>query len=149
MQLTKHTDYALRVLIWLGYREHATIAEIAGAHRISQNHLMKVVHQLAKLGYVETVRGKGGGLKLARPAHEISIGEVVRATEETLYVVECLADDYAGDCRLNAACTLKSALRDAQNAFFETLDQCSLQDLLPKRRESAVVRFHKSTSASH
>src|SRR5436309_1845242 len=149
MQLTKYTDYALRVLLWLSHRERATIREIAAAHRISENHLMKIVHGLAKSGYVETVRGKGGGLKLAKPLHDINIGEVVRATEETLYVVECLADDYAGDCGLNAACTLKSVLRDAQNAFLNTLDRYSLQDLLPKRRNSAVVQFHKSAGTSH
>ena len=146
MQLTKHTDYALRVLIWLTHRDRATIAEIAGAHGISENHLMKIVHGLAKNGYVETVRGKGGGLKLAKAPGEISIGEVVRATEETLYVVECLADDYAGDCRLNAACTLKSVLRDAQNAFLKTLDGYSLQDLAPKRRAHAIVQFHKAAA---
>jgi Rrf2 family nitric oxide-sensitive transcriptional repressor len=107
------------------------------------------VHGLAKDGYVETVRGKGGGLKLAKPAQDISIGDVVRSTEETLYVVECLADDYAGDCRLNTACTLKSVLRDAQNAFLKTLDGYTLQDLLPKRRGHAVVQFHKPASAPH
>jgi Rrf2 family nitric oxide-sensitive transcriptional repressor len=149
MQLTKYTDYSLRVLIWLGYRERATIAEIASAHQISHNHLTKIVHGLAKLGYVETVRGKGGGLKLARPANDINVGEVVRATEETRYVVECLADDYAGDCRLTAACTLKSVLRDAQSAFFEALDSHTLEDLVPKRRGSAVVQFHRAPSASH
>ena len=148
MQLTKYTDYALRVLIWLTHRERATISEIAAAHRISENHLMKIVHGLAKGGYVETVRGKGGGLKLAKPPQDISVGDVVRSTEETLYVVECIADDYAGECRLNSACRLKSLLRDAQNAFLNTLDGYSLQDLVPKRRNSAVVHFHKS-AATH
>ena len=149
MQLTKYTDYALRVLISLGHCERTTIAEIATTHGISENHLMKIVHALSKLGYIETLRGRGGGLKLAREPREIGVGEVVRSTEETLSVVECLVEGYAGDCRLNAGCGLKSVLREAQNAFLETLDGYSLEDLLPKRRGSAVIRFYKSSSPPH
>jgi Rrf2 family nitric oxide-sensitive transcriptional repressor len=148
MQLTKYTDYALRVLISLGHRERTTIAEIAAAHGISENHLMKIVHALAKLGYIETLRGRGGGLKLARAPREISVGDVVRSTEETLNVVECLADGYAGDCRLTAGCTLKSVLREAQDVFLKTLDGYTLEDLLVKRRGSAVVKFHKPGAAA-
>jgi Rrf2 family nitric oxide-sensitive transcriptional repressor len=150
MQLTKYTDYALRVLISLGHRERTTISEIATAHGISENHLMKIVHGLSKLGYIETLRGRGGGLKLAREPREISVGEVVRSTEETLSVVECLVDGYAGDCQLNAGCRLKSVLREAQNAFLETLDGYTLEDLLTKGRGSAaVIRFHKPGAAPH
>jgi Rrf2 family nitric oxide-sensitive transcriptional repressor len=149
MQLTKYTDYALRVLISLGNRERTTIGEIAAAHGISENHLMKIVHGLAKLGYVETLRGRGGGLKLARAPHEIGVGDVVRATEETLNVVECLADGYAGDCRLNPACTLKPVLREARDAFLNTLDGYTLQDLMMKPRGPAVVRFYKPQSRAH
>jgi Rrf2 family nitric oxide-sensitive transcriptional repressor len=149
MQLTKYTDYALRVLISLGHRERTTIAEIASAHGLSENHLMKIVHGLSKSGYVETLRGRGGGLKLAREPREISVGEVVRSTEETLSVVECLADGYSGDCRLNDACTLKAALREARDAFLVTLDGYTLEDLLPKRRGSGVVRFYKPSTPPH
>jgi Rrf2 family transcriptional regulator, nitric oxide-sensitive transcriptional repressor len=142
MQLTKYTDYALRVLILLAHKERSTIREIADAYRISENHLMKVVHSLAKLGYVETLRGKGGGLKLARAPERIGIGDVVRKTEETLYVVECLADDYAGDCCLNRSCKLKSVLRDAQNAFLGELDRYTLRDLLENRGGISAINFH-------
>jgi Rrf2 family transcriptional regulator, nitric oxide-sensitive transcriptional repressor len=142
MQLTKFTDYALRVLIFLAQRPRSTIHEIAETHRISENHLMKIVHTLAKRGYVETIRGKGGGLKLARPPERVTIGDVVRETEETLYVVECLAEDYAGDCRLNRSCRLKSVLRDAQNAFLGELDRYTLRDLLAKRGGVSAIDFH-------
>jgi Rrf2 family nitric oxide-sensitive transcriptional repressor len=141
MQLTKHTDYALRVLIYLAYKgeELATIKEIADLYGISENHLMKIVNRLARLGYVTTVRGKGGGLRLARASELINVGDVVRNTEETLYVVECLAHDYGGDCRLTPSCKLKSVLRDAQGAFFAQLDRYSLKDLAPVRQ--ATVHF--------
>src|SRR3954462_4081959 len=103
MQLTRRTDYSLRVLMYLAGRADSlsTIRQIAEAHDISRNHVMKIVNDLAKLGYVDTLRGKGGGLKLARAPQYINIGEVVRQTEETLHVVECLADDYRGGCRLS------------------------------------------------
>jgi Rrf2 family nitric oxide-sensitive transcriptional repressor len=144
MQLTKHTDYALRVLIYLAYKgdELATIREIAELYCISESHLMKIVHQLAKLGYVSTVRGKGGGLKLAREPERINVGEVIRDTEETLHIVECLADDYSGACQLAPACKLKSVLRDAHGAFFEHLGRFSLKDLAPRRTGTSPLRFH-------
>ncbi len=143
MQLTKHTDYALRVLMLLARApdKRATIGEIAGSYRISENHLMKIVHGLAKGGYVQTLRGKGGGLKLARPAEQIKVGDVVRDTEETLHVVECLAEDYGGDCRLSVSCKLKDVLNDAQRAFLSELDRYTLRDLVPKSGGFATVRF--------
>ena len=144
MQLTRHTDYALRVLIYLAHKEGelSTIAEISRSYGISENHLMKIVHQLARLGYVSTSRGKGGGLKLGRPPDQISLGEVVRNTEETLHVVECLANDYDGRCRLSPACRLKSVLHEAQMVFYKYLDQHTIADLAGKRAVFAGIQFH-------
>lgn len=141
MQLTRFTDYALRVLIFLSYRkdELATINEIAESYAISEHHLTKIVHQLARLGYVTTVRGKGGGLKLARPPEQINLGEVVRHTEETLHVVECLEEGYQGTCRLFSNCALRGVLREAQEAFLDRLDQCTVKDLLQKRTPFAKI----------
>jgi Rrf2 family nitric oxide-sensitive transcriptional repressor len=145
MQLTRYTDYALRVLIYLAHEDDglATIGEIAHAYEVSENHLMKVVHGLGKLGYVTTVRGKGGGMKLARPPSEINLGDVVRNTEETLHVVECLAADYDNACRITSSCRLKGVLKDAHDAFFRHLDQFSIADLIPPKRGAvAPIRFH-------
>lgn len=144
MQLTRYTDYALRVLIYLAHKdgELATIAEIAGVYGVSENHLMKIVHGLGKQGYVETLRGKGGGLRLGRPPEAINLGAVVRDTEETLHVVECLADDYDGGCRLTPSCRLKNVLQEAQHAFFAHLDGYTLRDLVARRTAFAPVHFH-------
>ena len=130
MRLTTFSDYAFRVLIYLGgAQELATIADIANAYGISENHLMKVVHQLARLGYVETVRGKGGGMRLARPPREINVGEVLRATEDGFALVECMGEG-GSDCRIARACALKGALGEALSAFLETLDRYTLADLV-------------------
>lgn len=135
MQLTRHTDYALRVLIFLAWKreELATIGEIARSYDISENHVMKIVHQLGRLGYIATQRGKGGGLRLARAPEEIRLGDVVRDTEETLHVVECLAEGYGGDCCLAPRCRLKSILSNAQRAFLAHLDGYTLKDIAPPR----------------
>ena len=140
MQLTKYTDYALRVLLYLAQKgERSTISEIADTYRISENHLMKVVNQLGRHGFVDAVRGKGGGIKLARPPELVKVGEVVRCTEETLDVLECLTHEYRGGCNLAPSCGLKSVLREAQQAFLSHLDDYTLRDLLPKRSQRITV----------
>lgn len=146
MQLTRFTDYSLRVLMYLAYRDEAlcTINEISSAYRISENHLMKVVHQLAKLGYVTTVRGKGGGLRIARPPERINLGAVVRDVEETLAIVECMDERYESDCLLLPHCKLKGVLNEAQDAFLAVLDRYTIKDLVAQSRpQTAVVQFRK------
>jgi Rrf2 family nitric oxide-sensitive transcriptional repressor len=136
MQLTRHTDYSLRVLIHLAvHREElATIEAIATAYGISKAHLMKIVHQLGLAGYVETARGRGGGLRLARPPHQIRVGDVVRRIE-TMSLVECF-DPATSSCRIEPACGLRTALKEALEAFFRTLDGYTLADLVERRRAS-------------
>jgi Rrf2 family nitric oxide-sensitive transcriptional repressor len=129
------SDYSLRVLMYVGSKEDgslSTIDDIAGAYRVSRNHLMKVVLRLGQLGYLETVRGKGGGIRLGRPPDRINIGSVVRETEEDLGLVECMQDNGAL-CAIDPACVLRGALRRALNEFFRVLDEYSLQDLLAPR----------------
>jgi Rrf2 family nitric oxide-sensitive transcriptional repressor len=127
MRLTLYTDYSLRVLMYLGLKgeQLATISEIAAYYNISRNHLMKVVHQLGTLGYIETLRGKGGGIRLARPPAEIGIGDVVRHTEETLELVEC-----GRGCVIDPVCQLKYTMKEAMGSFMATLDLYTLADLL-------------------
>lgn len=132
MQLTRFTDYSLRVLIYLGTHPDslATVAAIAGEHGISRHHLTRVVHQLGLKGYIETVRGKGGGFRLARQPRRIKIGDVVRDMESGFELAECFQPGNAA-CRLLPACALKPALAEAGRAFLSSLDQYSLADLLP------------------
>ncbi len=128
MKLTHYTDYALRVMIHLGLHEHelCSISEIAAAYGISHNHLMKVVQDLAAAGYVSSVRGRNGGVRLARPASEINVGALVRHTESDLSLVDC------GSCSIAPACTLKGVLAEATRGFFAVLDRYTVQDLLKK-----------------
>lgn len=133
MRLTKFSDYALRVLIYLGvHGELTTIAQVAAAYGVSENHLTKVVHFLSQHGYVETVRGKGGGLRLAKAPAAIRVGAVVRATEAHLSLVECF-DPERSTCKISSACGLKSVFARAANAFYAELDQHTLADLLEPR----------------
>jgi Rrf2 family nitric oxide-sensitive transcriptional repressor len=136
MRLTTFSDYSLRVLIYFGVHGErlATIGEIARAYGVSENHLAKVVHHLAQHGYVETTRGKGGGMRLARPPTKINVGAVVRATEENLKLVECF-DKATSDCRLEPACGLKGLLGLAIVAFFASLERYTLSDLLVTKRK--------------
>lgn len=139
MRLTTFSDYSLRVLIYLGTNaEHvSTAGEIARAYAISENHLVKVVHHLAQKGYIETNRGKGGGMRLARAPEKINIGAVLRETEET-QLVECF-DRASSACRIDPACLLKGMLKGALDAFFAELDLYSLADLLVARPKLAKV----------
>lgn len=136
MGLTVQSDYSLRVLIFVATKHGAlaTIPEIASAYGISRAHLMKVVHQLGKLGYLETVRGRSGGIRLAKVPSDICIGAVVKATEETLALVPCLSPSEPGSgCRIDGACRLKGMLREALHAFFEVLDRYTLADVVDGR----------------
>jgi Rrf2 family nitric oxide-sensitive transcriptional repressor len=129
MRLTRYTDYAMRVLLHLGAHQDrlCSIPEIARTYGISQNHLMKVVHDLGKAGYVSSVRGRMGGIRLARPAEEIRVGTVVRHTEEGFDLVDC------GSCVIAPACGLTGVLREALAAFLAVLDNYTLADLLARR----------------
>jgi Rrf2 family nitric oxide-sensitive transcriptional repressor len=152
MQLTQFTDYALRVLMHLAGRngELSTIGAIAAAQAISENHLMKVVHRLARLGYVATLRGKGGGLRLALAPEQISIGALVRDVEEMLAPAECLDARSSCTCRLLPACRLRPMLRDAQQAFLQHLDGYHLCDLLqPHAPPAARQRPPRRGAARH
>jgi Rrf2 family transcriptional regulator, nitric oxide-sensitive transcriptional repressor len=130
MRLTYHTDYGLRLLMLLAAEPERlhTIAEIARRHGVSRSHLMKVAMTLTKAGIVESLRGRSGGLRLARDPGSIGLGEVVRATEESFDVVECFDSD-ASTCRLTRACELKGVLHEAVAAFLAVLDRHTLGDL--------------------
>ena len=130
MHLTLHSDYALRVLLYLRLRDddRSTIQQIADAYGISKNHLMKVVQRLAGLGYVEATRGRGGGLLLAKPPEEINLGRVVEQMEPHLDLVECF-DLTTNTCPIALVCDLKSVLGEAQRAFMATLHRYTLADL--------------------
>jgi Rrf2 family nitric oxide-sensitive transcriptional repressor len=143
MKLTTFTDYSLRVLIYLAARprQRATIAEAAAAFGISQNHLTKVVHFLGRHGWIETVRGKGGGMVLARPAAEIGIGEVVRATEGAVVAAECFADDASSRCNIARVCRLRGVLVEAIAAFHAVLDRHTLADVAGNGPELLRVLF--------
>jgi Rrf2 family nitric oxide-sensitive transcriptional repressor len=133
MRLSIHTDYALRMLICLGARpgEIVQVAEIADAFGISRHHLIRVAQRLRDAGYVETMRGNGGGIRLAQAASAINIGAVVRCTENDFSLVACFAPD--GECTILPACRLRSVLADAMDAFLGVLDRYRLEDLLGPR----------------
>jgi Rrf2 family nitric oxide-sensitive transcriptional repressor len=130
VRLTTFSDYSLRVLMFLALNRDrlATIPEIALAYAVSENHLMKVVQHLVRAGIVESVRGKGGGIRLARDPAEIRLGQVVRASEGDAPIVECLSDD--GGCCIAPACQLTGVLVRAFDALYESLDEYTLADLV-------------------
>jgi len=134
MQLTRFTDYGLRMLIHLAVEpeRRAPIQEIADAYGISKAHLTKVAWDLGALGYIEPTRGRRGGLKLARPPAEIRLGTLVRDTEKNVALVECMQPD--GNCIIQPACGLQFALQEALEAFFAVLDEYTLADAVGRKR---------------
>jgi Rrf2 family nitric oxide-sensitive transcriptional repressor len=137
MHLTVHTDYALRLLMLLAVRPDAlhTIDSVAGSYGVSRNHMSKVVQTLRRSGFVDCVRGRSGGLRLARPASAIGLGDVMRATEEGFDLVECF-DAARNCCRIASTCGLRHPLDEALDAFLAVLDRYTLDDLVrsPHRR---------------
>ena len=138
MRLTIHTDYALRTLLYLGVHtdRRVSIHEIARVYKISENHLVKVIHHLGKGGFLSTFRGRHGGLELARPADKIRIGDVVRYTEEEMVLLACMAppeaeqEEIVTECILSGGCVLRSGLAKAMDAFMAVLDDYTLDDML-------------------
>lgn len=148
MRLTLWTDYALRTLIYTAARgeELSTIRDIAETFDVPKTHLMKIVQRLAQQGYLETIRGRGGGIRLARAAEDIRVGAVVRDTEEELAVVGCLSE--TGFCRIERCCVLQSALREATEAFLGVLDRYTLADLAsPRAALGALLGIAPSDAA--
>ena len=139
MRLTTMTDYALRLLMHVAQQDGrlCTITEVAVRHGVSEAHLMKITHQLALAGFLETVRGRGGGMRLALPASRIGLGDVVRRMESDFALVECFAAD--SGCALTGGCRLAGVLDEALQAFLARLDACTLADLLPAPRSSSSV----------
>lgn len=140
MHITRYTDYSLRVLIYLALKgeELSTIQEIAERYGISKNHLMKVVHELSLRGYIETLRGKNGGLRLRLAPRQINIGRLVRDTEQDLNLVECFGPD--NRCIITSDCDLKHMLGEALEAFFAVLDRYTLADLIAPDRARGLCR---------
>lgn len=140
MQLTSYTDYAFRTLIALAAAapEKLTAAEISESYGISQHHLLKVVQKLAALGYIETMRGKSGGMRLAVDPTMLSLGTVVRGMEAELGPVACLRP---GDvpCIITPVCGLRGILRDAMAQFLRVLDQHTLADAIPAKGRVAKL----------
>ena len=139
MRLTLHTDYALRVLIHVAIADGTliTISDIADSFNISNQHLMKVANNLSQKGYLDTVRGRGGGIRLRRPPRDINIGQVVRETED-IDVIGCLRR--RGYCPIKRVCVLRGVLHDAIQAFLVVLDEYTLTDLIkPQRALSSLL----------
>ncbi|SIT46028.1 HTH-type transcriptional regulator NsrR [Paraburkholderia ribeironis] len=133
MRLTDYTDYSLRVLVYLTVRGKglSTIQDISHAYGISRNHLMKVVQQLGERGWVETVRGRNGGLRIAEQTRTLTVGEVVRVTESDFALVACLPDRHgqSRSCVITAQCRLRVALEAARDAFLAELDRYTIGDV--------------------
>lgn len=130
MKLTQYSDYGLRVLIFIGLKKNglSTIGEIAAAYGISRNHLMKVVNQLVSAGFVESRRGKSGGLRLAQRADAIVVGNVIKNLEPDFGLVECMRPGNA--CKITARCRLRGMVSEAAAAFLAVLDRYTLADIL-------------------
>ena len=145
MCLSVYADYSLRVLIYLGLKRdgRATVGDIARAYGVSKNHLMKIVQELGRLGYVETVRGKGGGLRLAKEPERISLGEVGRGVEPDFWLVQCFGAA-APRCRIEPECLLRPVVAEALDAFLSVRDGRTLADIVAPPERLADLLFHKA-----
>lgn len=141
MQLTRHTDYGLRILLYLALKPAAYVAsidEVTAAFSLSRNHVTKIVHKLAKAGFISSQRGNGGGIRLGRAADEIKLGDVVRLLETNLKPVDCHLPE---ECVLLPACRLKGVLAEAMGAFMRELDHYVLADMVDQQKAVSILRF--------
>ena len=135
MRMTQHTDYALRMLIYLVGRQGApsTVSDVAEAYNLSRNHLLKVALRLRRLGYITTTRGRAGGIRLAKEPKDINIGALVRGTEDGFALVECM-QDAGGACVISPVCGLKGMFAEALEAYLAVLDRYTLADAIRGRQ---------------
>jgi Rrf2 family nitric oxide-sensitive transcriptional repressor len=155
MQLTQFSDYALRILLYLGTHDPQpgqrlpALADIGRAYSISYNHLSKVAQQLAALGFIDAMRGRTGGIRLARPPAQINLGAVVRATESHFNLVECF-DRETNTCPIAPVCGLTRALLEARDSFLAVLDRYTLADVLVHKQELIRLwRVNASPARTH
>ncbi|NLJ93517.1 MAG: Rrf2 family transcriptional regulator [Aeromonadales bacterium] len=138
MKLTTYTDFGLRTLMYLATLpadKLTSVAQVATLYSVSRNHLVKVVNQLAREGYIKAIRGKNGGIKLGRPAQKINVGEVIRSLEGNLDGIDCGSPA----CYLVRVCRLKSALKEAMDAFISVMEEYTLADLIANEDELMVI----------
>lgn len=149
MELSRFTDYSLRVLIYAAAREgeKVTLGELAQAYRISHHHLVKIVHYLGKLGYLHNRRGRSGGILLGRKPGDIRVGDVVRRTETHFHLVECFSAS-TDTCRISPTCRLKGVLHEACEAFLDVLDHYTIEDLVQSRAPILRLLSLNGSSAS-
>lgn len=148
MQLTMFTDYAFRILMYLGEKKaQATISEIAKTFDISQNHLIKVAHRLGKQGFIHTIKGRGGGIQLALPPDQIRLSEVVRRNEPHMNLLECL-DLETNTCPVNGLCRLKHIIIESRKGFLDVLERYTLFDLLGAHHSELPKLIQKTLEGS-
>ena len=141
MKLSLFSDYSLRVLMFAAVKGEAfQLEEVASAFDISKHHVAKIVQGLSKLGYLDTRRGRSGGIQLARPPEDIRIGKLVRETEDQPIMVECF-DAASNTCRLDGCCKLKAALAKARKAFYDSLDEHTLSNLVSGPQRSRMIKM--------
>lgn len=141
MKLSSYSDYSLRVLMFAAVKgESFQLEEVSTAFDISKHHLAKIVQDLSKLGYLDTRRGRGGGIQLARSPDDIRIGKLVRDTEDQPIMVECF-DTATNTCRLDGCCKLKAALAKAKKAFYDSLDTNTLASLVSGPQRSRMIKM--------
>lgn len=143
MRLTMYTDFSLRVLIYLGAKEPGEISrvqEISDTYSISKNHLTKVVHELGKMGLIETIRGRGGGIRMKVEPKDINVGMLIRRTEDDFHLVECFNSE-SNSCILSPVCRLKGALHEALNAYLSVLDNYTVADFIINKDELKAILF--------
>lgn len=147
MRLTMYTDYSLRVLLFLGIKgteELSTVQEISDTYNISKNHLTKVVHELGKMGLIETIRGRGGGIRILVKPDQINIGATIRKTEDDFHLVECF-NCATDQCVITNVCKLKGVLHEALAAYFNVLDQYTLADFVENNDGLASILLNKKS----